>query len=75
AVGETQFDDFNRQAFAQDDYGILNSVVGFRKEQWSVSLYGTNLGGTEYYTNINPAVNAGAVGAPLEVGVKLGWEF
>ncbi|MEQ1838903.1 MAG: TonB-dependent receptor [Verrucomicrobiales bacterium] len=75
AVGDTQFDDFNRQAFAQDDYGILNSVVGFRKEQWSASLYGTNLGETEYYTNINPAVNAGAVGAPLEVGVKLGLQF
>jgi len=74
-VGDTQFDDFNREAFAQDEYGILNSVVGFRKEQWSVSLYGTNLGETEYYTNINPAVNAGAVGAPLEVGVKVGWEF
>lgn len=75
AVGNTQFDDFNNQQFEQGGYGIFNAVVGLRKDQWSVSVYGSNLGDKEYYTNINPAVLAGAVGAPSEYGVKMGWEF
>jgi len=75
AVGNTQFDDFNNQLFEQGGYGIFNAVVGLRKDQWSVSVYGSNLGDKEYYTNINPAVFAGAVGAPSEYGVKMGWEF
>jgi iron complex outermembrane receptor protein len=75
AVGNTQFDDFNNQQFEQGGYGIFNAVVGLRKDQWTVSVYGSNLGEKEYYTNINPAVFAGAVGAPSEYGVKMGWEF
>lgn len=75
AVGNTQFDDFNNQLFEQGGYGIFNAVVGLRKDQWSVSVYGSNLGDKEYYTNINPAVFAGAVGTPSEYGVKMGWEF
>jgi iron complex outermembrane recepter protein len=75
AVGNTQFDDFNNPLFEQGGYGIFNAVVGLRKDQWSVSVYGSNLGEKEYYTNINPAVFAGAVGAPSEYGVKMGWDF
>lgn len=74
-VGKTTYDDFNRPGFEQGSYGILNAAVGWRGENASISVYGTNLTEEEYYTNINPAVSTGAVGAPQQFGVKVGLTF
>lgn len=75
ALGEVTFDDFNRNPFHESAYVLLNSAVGFRKNQWSVALYGSNLADKEYYTNMNPEISTGAVGIPREYGVRVGMEF
>lgn len=75
AVGETWFDDFNRPAFRQGGYGLINASVGWRGENWNVSLYGANLGDKEYYTNMNTDVRTGAVGVPRIYGVRAGFSF
>ena len=75
ALGEVTFDDFNRTPFRESAYVLLNSAVGFRKDQWSVALYGSNLADKEYYTNMNPEISTGAVGIPREYGVRVGMEF
>lgn len=75
ALGNVSFDDFNRADFGQRAYSLLNSMVGYRKDGRTLALYGTNLGETEYYTNMNPEVRTGAVGAPREFGVRVGVDF
>ncbi len=75
ALGNVKFDDFNRPDFQQKAYVLLNSAVGYRKDKWSVALYGSNLADKEYYTNMNPEIRTGAVGIPREYGVRVGMEF
>lgn len=75
ALGNVRFDDFNRDEFQQRAYVLLNSSVGFRKDQWSVALYGSNLADKEYYTNMNLEVRTGAVGIQRAFGVRVGREF
>jgi iron complex outermembrane receptor protein len=75
ALGNVKFDDFNRSEFQEGAYALLNSAVGYRRDNWSVALYGRNLADREYYTNMNPEVRTGAPGLPREYGVRVGWEF
>lgn len=75
ATGNTKFDDFNRADFQQNAYGLINASMGWRNDQWSVSVYGTNLGGEEYYTIMNTDLRTGAVGIPRIIGVKAGIQF
>ncbi len=75
AQGQTRFDDFNRNEFKQDAFGLLNASIGWRGTNWSVAAYGTNLTQEEYYTNMNTDVRTGAPGAPQEFGIKLGLTF
>jgi iron complex outermembrane receptor protein len=75
ALGNTKFDDFNREEFQQDSFGLLNAAVGWRARNWSIALYATNLTEEEYYTNMNTDVRTGAPGAPREFGVRIGVKF
>ena len=74
-TGNTSYDDRNRPEFSQDAYGTLNAAVGWRKGPLTLTLYGTNLAGEEYYTNINTTLQARAVGAPREYGVRMTLKF
>lgn len=69
------FDDFNRDDFQQSAYALLNGSIGYRRDKWTLALYGSNLMDREYYTNMNPEVRTGAVGIPREFGVRLRLEF
>lgn len=75
ATGNTRFDDFNRDEFQQDSFGLLNAAVGWRARNWSISLYASNLTQEEYYTNMNTEVRTGAPGIPREFGVRVGLKF
>jgi|GEM_PF-307204 len=75
ALGNVRFDDFNRDTFQESAYVLLNSALGYRRDQWSVALYGSNLADKEYYTNMNAEIRTGAVGIPREYGVRVGMEF
>lgn len=74
-LGETWFDDFNRDEFRQGSFGLVNAAVGWRAQNWSIALYGTNLAEEEYYSNMNTDVRTGAPGAPQEFGVRVGVTF
>jgi iron complex outermembrane receptor protein len=75
ALGNVKFDDFNRDTFQESAFVLVNSSVGYRKDRWSVALYGSNLADKEYYTNMNAEIRTGAVGIPREYGVRIGMEF
>jgi outer membrane receptor for ferric coprogen and ferric-rhodotorulic acid len=75
ATGNTKFDDFNRAEFQQNAYGLINAAVGWRNDQRSISVFGTNLGAEEYYTIMNTDIRTGAVGIPRIIGVKAGIQF
>jgi len=76
-VGDTTFDDFNRANLEQGAYGVMNARVGYRRDGFTVSVFGTNLTDQNYYTNISSAlfVPGGSVGAPRQVGVMATIEF
>lgn len=75
ALGNVMFDDFNRPEFQQDAYVLCNGMCGYRKGQWTASVYGSNLGGKEYYAQMSPEVRSGSPGAPREAGIRVGFEF
>ncbi len=74
-TGETKFDVFDQTMYRQAAYGLLNGSVGWRHDQMSVALYGTNLSQEDYYTNMVSSSGIGAVGNPREYGVRLGVRF
>ena len=78
-IGDTTFDDRNRPAFEQGAYGILNAQVGYRRDNFTVAVFGSNLNDQNYYTNINPGLalgaGGGATGEPRQIGVKATIEF
>ncbi len=75
ATGETKFDDFNRPDFRQGGYGLLNLATGWRHDNMSIMLYGTNVNQAQYYMTMNPDLRTGAVGIPREYGVRVGVNF
>lgn len=71
AFGNTYYDELNQSAFAQSDYGIWDAQIGYRRENFSVSVYGRNLAGENHYQFINPEIQAGSPGAPQRFGLRL----
>lgn len=74
-VGRTFFDESNTAAFAQRAYGIVNAQLRYRYDRWSVTVYGHNLSGENYYQFINPEIFAGSPGAPRRFGVQLAFSY
>ena len=75
AVGETQYDERNTASFAQKRYGIVSAHLRYRRDRWTVAVYGHNLFEEEYYQFINPEIYAGGPGAPRRFGVQLSYEL
>jgi iron complex outermembrane recepter protein len=73
--GEVYFDDANTEGFKEDAYAIYNASVGYRSDNWEIALYGTNLSDELYYGNKTIDVNAGSVGAPQQLGVRVSLAF
>jgi iron complex outermembrane receptor protein len=71
AYGKTYYDEQNQQGFAQSDFGIWDAQVGYRRENFSVSVYGRNLAEENFYQFINPEIQAGSPGAPQRFGLRL----
>lgn len=75
ALGNVKYDDLNRQEFQQTGFSLLNSTIGYRTNEWSISLYGTNLSEKEYYTSKSTELRTGVPGRPREFGVEMSVEF
>jgi len=74
--GEIFFDDRNAGTYIEDGYTVLNAAVGYKaKSGMELSLFGTNLTDEVFYLNMTPDLNAGTVGAPQLVGMKVKWEY
>jgi iron complex outermembrane receptor protein len=74
-VGTTYFDEANTSSFQQGSYVCWDAEIGYAMEHFSIALYGRNLSDEEYYTFINPQINAGAPGDPQVFGVRATLEF
>ncbi|MDE0836410.1 MAG: TonB-dependent receptor [Akkermansiaceae bacterium] len=70
-VGPTRFDSANSSTFTQDAYITADAEIGYMAENFSVSLYGTNLFDKGYYTFINPQIAAGSPGDPQQFGIRV----
>ena len=75
AVGRTFFDEQNTAFFSQASYGIVNAQLGYRLNDWSVTVYGHNLFDDEHYQFINPEIFAGSPGAPRRFGVLVSFAY
>ena len=75
SVGETFFDESNTGFFREGGYEVYDAQIGFRNEQFTVVVYGENLGDEFYYSFINPQIAAGTPGDPEAYGVRLDWRF
>ena len=59
----------------QGGYEVYDAQIGFRNEQFTVIVYGENLGDEFYYSFINPQIAAGTPGDPEAYGVRLDWRL
>ncbi|MEC8905605.1 MAG: TonB-dependent receptor, partial [Verrucomicrobiota bacterium] len=74
--GEIFFDDRNVGTFVEDGFTILNAAVGYKaKSGLELSVFGTNLTDEVFYLNMTPDLNAGTVGAPQLVGMRVKWDY
>lgn len=69
-TGPTYFDEANTGRYSQGSYLCWDAEIGYAKDHFSVALYGRNLLDRQYYTYINPQLQAGAPGDPQVVGVR-----
>ena len=74
--GEIFFDDRNVGTFVEDGFTILNATIGYKaKSGLELSVFGTNLTDEIFYLNMTPDLNAGTVGAPQLVGLRVKWDY
>lgn len=73
--GSTHFDSGNTGLATQGSHSVWDAEVGYGTERYSIALYGQNLLDEQYYTFINPQIQAGAPGTPQIFGVRLRTTF
>ncbi|GGJ86917.1 TonB-dependent receptor [Pseudomonas matsuisoli] len=59
--------------YTNDAYTLVDANVSYRLKNWTVGLYGKNLGNAEYFGRV--ANNAFVPGTPRSVGVSVGVDF
>jgi iron complex outermembrane receptor protein len=71
AFGKTYYDEQNQSGFSQSAFGVWDAHIGYRRDGFSVAVYGRNLTEEKYYQFINPEIQAGSPGAPQRFGLRL----
>jgi len=74
-TGPTYFDEANTGSYSQGSYLCWDAEIGYAKDHFSVALYARNLLDRQYYTYINPEIQAGAPGDPQVFGVRASLAF
>ncbi len=69
--GSTSFDAANTGTFTQDAYALWDAEIGYATERFTIALFGRNLLDEEYYSFINPQIQAGSPGDPQLLGLRL----
>jgi len=75
AAGRTDFTEANTDFFAQQSRSLVNARLGYGRRDWSVAVFGENLGDRAYYTSIAPGTYHGTPGAPRTVGAEASLRF
>ena len=70
ATGKTFYEESNARAFQENGYTLLNAGLGYKKEGFSLRLFGKNLTDERYYSLINPGIRHGVHGAPRILGME-----
>ena len=73
--GRTYFDSDESSGFSQGSYALWDAEIGYRANGYSLAVYGRNMLDEDYYTFINPNIEAGAPGDPAVVGIRASLEF
>lgn len=73
--GATYFDEANNKDFRQGSYACWDAEFGYVAKNFSVALFGRNLADEEYYTFINPQIQAGSPGDPQCFGIRAALDF
>ncbi len=71
AFGKTYYDEQNQAMFAQSAFGIWDAQLGYRKNNFTISVFGRNLTDEVFYQFINPEIQAGSPGAPERFGLRI----
>jgi len=75
AAGRIDFTEANFDSFAQKSRGLLGARLGYAHANWSLTVFGDNLGDKAYYTSIAPGTYHGTPGAPRSFGVEASLSF
>jgi outer membrane receptor for ferric coprogen and ferric-rhodotorulic acid len=74
-IGETFFNEANQRRYRQGSYGVFDAEVGFERGDFSIAVFARNLFDREFFTFMNPQIDAGAPGDPQTFGVRVGIVF
>ncbi len=74
-TGRTQFHESNVSLAEEESHGILSAQVGWRKEDWALTVYGENLTNERYFASRNLDTMSGASGEPRHFGVRATYAF
>ncbi len=75
SIGRTRYDERNTSRFTQSAYNVVNAQIRYRVQNFTVTVYGQNLLGEDYYQFINPEIFAGSPGAPRRYGVQVSLQY
>lgn len=70
AAGRVDFTEANLDTLSQGARNLTSARVGYARRDWSVSVYGENLGDKAYYSSIAPGTYHGTPGTPRTVGLE-----
>lgn len=71
AFGKTYYNEQNDVTFAQSAFGVWDLQLGYRKNNFTISVFGRNLTDESFYQFINPEIQAGSPGAPERFGLRI----
>ena len=74
-TGPTYFDEANNKSYRQSSYACWDAEIGYAAGDFALALFSRNLLDKQYYTFINPQINAGAPGDPQTIGVRASVTF
>jgi iron complex outermembrane recepter protein len=73
--GSTWFDENEDSDYHQGSYTTWDAEIGYTKREFTIAIFGRNLLDEDYYTFINPQIQAGSPGDPRVFGVRMEYGF
>ncbi len=74
-VAKAQAELFDDPEFLLEAHGLLNAQIRWQMENWYVVLWGTNLTDKGYVAAIQNTGSLYYAGAPLQYGIRVGYNF